>query len=203
MAKMVFPKQIERQFKEPLEVDRLVDSLADLEVLKDKATVYPTMLVGCKENGYIYKFNELNGEFESINVVPDAVKNNEAVNLGQLHNQLWEEKERIIVDSEAYYSLETDSTLEGVKQVVTTITDIDKQILLTDVNTQTTPVDLTTLVGDGTEYVLYHDKVTHTEKYEEEIYAKKSEIPEGAMLMSTTELDDIWGTTTVLPYQES
>ena len=66
MAKMIFPKQIERQFKEPLEVDRLVDTLADLEVLKDKATVYPTMLVGCKENGYIYAFNEFSGKFDPI-----------------------------------------------------------------------------------------------------------------------------------------
>ena len=87
--------------------------------------------------------------------------------VGAVHEKLWEKKSREVVDSEEYYSLETDSTLAGVKQVVTTITDADKQILLTDINTQTTPVDLTSLVGDGTEYLLYHDRVTHEEEYEE------------------------------------
>ena len=109
------------------------------------------------------------------------------VNVEYVDSLLFEEKTREIVDSEAYYSLETDSTLAGVKQVVTTITDADTQILLTDVNTQATPVDLTGLTGDGTEYLLYHDRVTHTEEYEEEIYAKKSDIPEGATTMSISD----------------
>ena len=107
--------------------------------------------------------------------------------VGAVHDKLWEKKTREIVDSEAYYSLETDSTLAGVKQVVTTITDADTQILLTDVNTQATPVDLTGLTGDGTEYVLYHDRVTHTEEYEEEIYARKDSIPEGSITLSLDE----------------
>ena len=115
---------------------------------------------------------------------------------------LFEEKTREIVDSEAYYSLETDSTLAGVKQVVTTITDADTQILLTDINTQATPVDLTGLTGDGTEYLLYHDRVTHTEKYEETIYLPRSEAPEGSTFMTIKEFDDMWGTTEILPYTE-
>ena len=151
------------------------------------------------KKGLDYKMNFYN----NLVLKADPTEDNHVIKKKNLHEALWEEKQRTIVDSEAYYSLETDSTLEGVKQVVTTITDADKQILLTSVNTQTTPVDLTGLVGDGSEYVLYHPEISHTETYEEEIYAKKSEIPEGAILMSTTELDDIWGTTTVLPYQES
>ena len=112
------------------------------------------------------------------------------VNVEYVDSLLFEEKSREVVDSEAYYSLETDSTLAGVKQVVTTITDADTQILLTDINTQTTPVDLTGLTGDGTEYLLYHDRVTHTETYEETIYARKDSIPEGSITLS---LDD-WNT---------
>ena len=112
------------------------------------------------------------------------------VNVEYVDSLLFEKKTREIVDSEAYYSLETDSTLAGVKQVVTTITDVNTQILLTDVNTQTTPVDLTGLTGDGTEYVLYHDRVTRTEEYEEEIYARREDIPEGSITLS---LDD-WQT---------
>ena len=106
------------------------------------------------------------------------------VNVEYVDSLLFEEKSREVVDSEAYYSLETDSTLSGVKQVVTTITDADTQILLTDVNTQATPVDLTGLTGDGTEYLLYHDKVVHEEKYEESIYLPRSEAPEGSTLLT-------------------
>ena len=109
------------------------------------------------------------------------------VNVEYVDSLLFEEKSREVVDSEAYYSLETDSTLSGVKQVVTTITDADTQILLTDVNTQVTPVDLTGLTGDGTEYLLYHDRVTHTEKYKESIYARREDIPEGSITLSLDE----------------
>ena len=123
--------------------------------------------------------------------------------LGAFHEKLWEKKSREVVDSEASYSLETDSTLAGVKQVVTTITDADKQILLPDVNTQATPVDLTGLTGEGTEYLLYHDRVTHTEEYEEEIYARKESIPEGSTTMTIQRLDELWGKVVVNPYTES
>ena len=123
--------------------------------------------------------------------------------VGAVHEKLWEKKTREIVDSEAYYSLETDSTLSGVKQVVTTITDSDTQILLTDINTQATPVDLTSLVGDGTEYVLYHDKVSHEETYEETIYLPRSETPESATTMTLETFNNMWGTVEVLDYQES
>ena len=120
--------------------------------------------------------------------------------VGAVHDKLWEKKSREVVDSEAYYSLETDSTLPGVKQVVTTITNADTQILLTDVNTQTTPVDLSGLTGDGTEYVLYHDRVTHTETYEETIYLPRSEAPEGSTTMTIPRLNDLWGNVVVNPY---
>ena len=123
--------------------------------------------------------------------------------VGAVHDKLWEKKTREVVDSEAYYSLETDSTLAGVKQVVTNITDADTQILLDEVNTQLEPVDLTSLVGDGTEYVLYHDRVVHTEEYEETIYLPRSETPEGNILMTTDEFNDLWGEVVVLDYQES
>ena len=120
--------------------------------------------------------------------------------VGAVHDKLWEKKTREVVDSEAYYSLETDSTLAGVKQVVTTITDADTQILLTDINTQTTPVDLTGLTGDGTEYLLYHDRVTHTETYEESVYLPRSEAPEGSTTMTVQRLNDLWGNVVVNPY---
>ena len=143
--------------------------------------------------------------YNNTQLVPEVDETNSKnlITVGNLHNKLYVEKEREIVDSEAYYSLETDSTLANVKQVVTTVTDVDKQILLTDVNTQTTPVDLTNLIGDGTEYVLYHDKVVHEEEYEESIYLPRSEAPEGSRLMTLETFNNMWGTVEVLDYQES
>lgn len=124
--------------------------------------------------------------YNNTQLVPEVDESNDKniITVGNLHSKLFEKKSREVVESEAYYSLETDSTLPGVKQVVITITDADTQILLTDVNTQTTPVDLTGLTGDGTEYLLYHDRVTHTETYEETIYLPRSEAPEGSTLLT-------------------
>ena len=141
--------------------------------------------------------------YNNIKILSEPSSDNDAIKKKNLTEALFEKKTREVVDSEAYYSLETDSTLAGVKQVVTTITDVNTQILLTDVNTQTTPVDLTGLTGDGTEYVLYHDKVVHEEKYEESIYLPRSEAPEGSALMTIKEFDDLWGNVVVLDYQES
>ena len=140
--------------------------------------------------------------YNNIKILSEPKDDNDAIKKKNLTDALFEKKTREVVDSEAYYSLETDSTLAGVKQVVTTITDADKQILLTDVNTQNTPVDLTSLVGDGTEYLLYHDRVTRTEEYEESIYLPRSEVPESATFMTIKEFDDMWGTTEILPYTE-
>ena len=140
--------------------------------------------------------------YSNIQLISEPNDENDIIKKKNLTDALFEKKSREVVDSEAYYSLETDSTLSGVKQVVTTITNADTQILLTDVNTQTTPVDLTGLTGDGTEYLLYHDRVTHTQEYEESIYLPRSEVPESATFMTIKEFDDMWGTTEILPYTE-
>ena len=141
--------------------------------------------------------------YNNIKILSEPSSDNDAIKKKNLTEALFEKKTREVVDSEAYYSLETDSTLSGVKQVVTTITNADTQILLTDVNTQTTPVDLSGLTGDGTEYVLYHDRVTHTETYEQTIYLPRSEAPEGSTTMSVQRLDELWGKVVVNPYTES
>ena len=141
--------------------------------------------------------------YNNIKLLSEPSSDNDAIKKKNLTEALFEKKTREVVDSEAYYSLETDSTLSGAKQVVTTITNADTQILLTDVNTQTTPVDLSGLTGDGTEYVLYHDRVTHTETYEQTIYLPRSEAPEGSTLMTLETFNNMWGTVEVLDYQES
>ena len=141
--------------------------------------------------------------YNNIKILSEPSSDNDAIKKKNLTEALFEKKTREVVDSEAYYSLETDSTLSGAKQVVTTITNADKQILLTDVNTQTTPVDLTGLTGDGTEYLLYHDKVVHEEKYEESIYLPRSEASDGSTTMSVQTFNNMWGTVEVLDYKQS
>ena len=140
--------------------------------------------------------------YSNISLISEPTDDSHVIKKKTLHEALWEEKTRVVVDSEAYYSLETETT-EGVKQVVTVITDGDTQILLDEVNTQSEPVDLTGLVGDGTEYVLYHDEITHEETYEEEKYVKVEDMPEGNILMTTDEFNDLWGEVVVLDYQKS
>ena len=141
--------------------------------------------------------------YSNIKLMSEPSDDNDIIKKKNLHEALFKKKTREVVDSEAYYSLETDSTLSGVKQVVTTITDVNTQILLTDVNTQATPVDLTNLIGDGTEYVLYHDKVVHEEEYEESIYLPRSEAPEGSTLMTLETFNNMWGEVEVLDYKQS
>ena len=85
-TKLPWPLSIERQWDGPLEVDRLVNNLDELKALESKASNYCTMIVGCKSNGLLYKFNTTTNEFESLNIVPDAVNDNEATNLGQVKN---------------------------------------------------------------------------------------------------------------------
>ena len=141
--------------------------------------------------------------YSNIKLMSEPSDDNDVIKKKNLHEALFKKKSREVVDSEAYYSLETDSTLAGVKQVVTTITDANTQILLTDVNTQATPVDLTNLIGDGTEYVLYHDKVVHEEEYEESIYLPRSEAPEASTLMTLETFNNMWGEVEVLDYKQS
>ena len=50
--------------------------------------------------------------------------------------------------------------------------------------------------------MLYHNRVSHTETYEQSIYLPRSEVPESATFMTIKEFDDMWGTTEILPYTE-
>ena len=92
----------------------------------------------------------------------------------KLYDALHVEKTETVIDTPAYYSVCTSSD-DGALNVVTVVTDGATQILLDDINTQTTPEDLSTLTGDGTEYVKHIAEVNHEETYDEEKYAIKDD----------------------------
>ena len=93
---------------------------------------------------------------------------------GKLHKSLYHTETITVVDQEQYYNIATlgDS---GALKVVLTVSDSSTEIALTDINTQTTPVDLSGLTGDGTEYVVLVPSTTHDENVEVETYRKASE----------------------------
>lgn len=92
----------------------------------------------------------------------------------KLYDALHVEKTETVIDTPAYYSVCTSSD-DGALNVVTVVADSSTQIALDDIIGQTTPEDLSTLTGDGTEYVKYIAEVNHEEAYDEEKYAIKDD----------------------------
>ena len=93
---------------------------------------------------------------------------------GKLHKSLYHTETVTVVDQEQYYNIATSGD-SGALKVVLTVSDSSTEIALTDINTQTVPVDLSALTGDGTEYVVLVPATTHDENVEVETYRKASE----------------------------
>ena len=92
----------------------------------------------------------------------------------KLHSSLYHKETITVVDTPAYYNLATSSD-SGSLNVVLTVTDNTTQIALADINAQTTPVDLSTLTGDGSEYVVLVPETNHEEEVEKETYRKAND----------------------------
>ena len=121
---------------------------------------------------------------------------------GKLHKSLYHTETVTVVDQEQYYNIATSGD-SGALKVVLTVSDPSTEIALTDINTQTVPVDLSALTGDGTEYVVLVPATTHDEGVEVETYRKASESyskeevdglitksQTGLEMMTTTEYED-------------
>ena len=102
---------------------------------------------------------------------------------GKLHKSLYHTETITVVDTPEYYNIATSGD-SGALKVVLTVSDSSTEIALTDINTQTVPVDLSALTGDGTEYVVLVPATTHDEGVEVETYRKASES------YSSKEIDD-------------
>lgn len=90
---------------------------------------------------------------------------------GKLHDSLYHTETVTVVDQEQYYNIATSGD-SGALKVVLTVSDSSTEIALADINIQATPVDLSALTGDGTEYVVLVPAVTHDEDIEVETYRK-------------------------------
>ena len=93
----------------------------------------------------------------------------------KLKNEIYTTKTITVVDTPEYYDI-TVAGDTGALNVVLTVSDPSTEIALTDINTQSTPVDLTSLTGDGTEYVKLIPAVTHDEKVDKTKYLPRNEI---------------------------
>lgn len=175
MSKLIIPFNFERQNKEPLEVDYKVETLTDLETLKSKKTTYEGQQAYCVETSTLYIYNK-DGKFEPVGngSVVDVIEkdNTNPISSKGVYNGLYVEKTQTVIDTPAYYSV-CQSTDTGALNVVLTVSDASTEIALNDINTQTTPEDLSTLTGDGTEYVKHIAEVNHEETYDEEKYMLK------------------------------
>ena len=122
--------------------------------------------------------------------------------VGAVHAKLWEKKTRTIIDVIEHYELASvQDGSEGLKIVANgTVSDIDKEIQLSDVQAKLLTTD-SHVYAEG-EYVILIPEQNHEEEYEESIYLPRSEVPESATFMTIKELDDMWGTTEILPYTE-
>ena len=92
----------------------------------------------------------------------------------KLKDEIYTTKTITVVDTPEYYDNATSGD-SGALNVVLTVSNPDTEIALTDINTQSTPVNLTSLTGDGTEYVKLIPAVTHDEPYTDTIYRKKED----------------------------
>ena len=71
-AFLEFPLQIKKQFAAPLDVDSKVETLTDLETLKNSKNVYEGMLCYCVETSTLYIYNKL-GKFEPLSNKQDII----------------------------------------------------------------------------------------------------------------------------------
>ncbi len=160
----------------------------------------------CKNKKYIRKGFDINMIFRNnIQIIPkiDETNKKNVITVGTLHNKLWKEKERTVIDVIEHYELcNVQDGSVGLKIVNNgTMTDSTVEVELDTVNSKLLESDNHTYMID--EYVELIAEQNHIEKYEEEIYAKRSEIPESTLLMSKEELNNKWGTVTILDYVET
>ena len=93
----------------------------------------------------------------------------------KLKDEIYTTKTITVLDTPEYYD-NASAGDSGALKVVTVVGDPSTEIALTDINTQSTPVNLTSLTGDGTEYVKLIPAVTHEEEVDETKFLPRNAI---------------------------
>ena len=143
--------------------------------------------------------------YNNIELVPEVDETNKknVITVGNLHSKLWVEKNKEVIDTPEHYELASvQDGSEGLKIVDDgSLTDVDKEIQLSDVQSKLLDTDSHSYVSG--EYVNLILETSHTETYEETIYLPRSEAPEGSTTMTLETFNNMWGTVEVLDYQKS
>ena len=139
--------------------------------------------------------------YSNIKLMSEPSDDNDVIKKKNLHEALWKEKTKQVVDVPEHYELASvqDGTV-GLK-IVDTISDATTEVLLTDVNAKI-------LESDTHTYALgeYVELIAETYKnvpYEESIYLPRNEAPEENTLMTVEEFNEMWGAVKVKDYVES
>ena len=144
----------------------------DVDTVSKLSTIEETLDDGSKKQYLGFNNEKIETELQ-LDDVPTK-DSNKFVNSGAVYSSLYHTETVTVVDQEQYYNIATSGD-SGALKVVLTVSDSSTEIALTDINTQTVPVDLSALTGDGTEYVVLVPATTHDEGVEVETYRKASE----------------------------
>ena len=144
----------------------------DVDTVSKLSTIEETLDDGSKKQYLGFNNEKIETELQ-LDDVPTK-DSDKFVNSGAVYSSLYHTETVTVVDQEQYYNIATSGD-SGALKVVLTVSDSSTEIALTDINTQTVPVDLSALTGDGTEYVVLVPSTTHNEDVEVETYRKASE----------------------------
>ena len=144
----------------------------DVNTVSKLSTIEEELDDGSKKQFLAFNGSKIETELQLDNA--PTKDSNKFVNSGTVYSSLYHTETVTVVDQEQYYNIATSGD-SGALKVVLTVSDSSTEIALTDINTQTVPVDLSSLTGDGTEYVVLVPATTHDEAVEKETYRKASE----------------------------
>ena len=144
----------------------------DVDTVGKLSTITEAQDDGSKKEFLAFNGSKIETELQ-LDDVPTK-DSDKFVNSGTIYSSLYHTETVTVVDQEQYYNIATSGD-SGALKVVLTVSDSSTEIALTDINTQTVPVDLSALTGDGTEYVVLVPATTHDEGVEVETYRKASE----------------------------
>ena len=137
--------------------------------------------------------------YNNIKILSEPSSDNDAIKKKNLTDALYKDVSETIIDVAEHYELSSDGT--GLTIVDDSSTPSSTEIKLSDVQAKLLDDDAHNYVIG--EIVKLIPEVNHEESHEEEIYAKKSDIPEGSTTMTIQRLDELWGKVVVNPYTES
>ena len=136
---------------------------------------------------------------EDIVLINENAKSGQIADAKSVYGKLYKTVTETIIDTPEHYELASDGT--GLTIVDDSSTPSSTEIKLSDVQAKLLDDDAHNYVIG--EIVKLIPEVNHEESHEEEIYAKKSDIPEGSVTMSIERFENMWGTVSVQPYIES